>query len=96
MASHDHDPDRWRRLQAIVDAALDTPECERESLLTRSCVGDPDLRAEAAPDALGTAVRDGLVAASRQFPTLSATVDHLEHFRPGKPTPTHRIEDLSG
>ncbi|HEX6070558.1 MAG TPA: serine/threonine-protein kinase, partial [Longimicrobiaceae bacterium] len=49
MASHDHDPDpdRWRRLQAIVDAALDTPECDRESLLTRSCGGDPDLRAEA-------------------------------------------------
>jgi hypothetical protein len=54
-----------------------------------------NLRAEAAPDVLGTAVREGLEAAVKKFPTLRATVDHLEHFRPGKPTPTHRIEQLS-
>lgn len=53
-----------------------------------------NLRAEAAPSLLGTAVREGLDAAIRQFPDLSVTVDHLEHFRPGKPTPTHRIEQL--
>jgi G3E family GTPase len=54
-----------------------------------------NLRAEAAPDVLGTAVREGLAAATKKFPTLTATVDHLEHFRPGKPTPTHRIEQLT-
>ena len=54
-----------------------------------------NLRAEAAPDALGTAVREGLAATTVQFPTLVATMDHLEHFRPGKPTPTHRIEQLT-
>ena len=52
-----------------------------------------NLRAEAAPDVLGTAVREGLAAAAKKFPTLHATLDHLEHFRPGKPTPTHRIEN---
>ena len=55
-----------------------------------------NLRAEAAPDVLGAAVREGLAAAAKKFPTLEATVDHLEHFRPGKPTPTHRIELLPG
>ncbi len=54
-----------------------------------------NLRAEAAPDALGTAVREGLEATAKKFPTLKVTVDHLEHFRPGKPTPTHRIEQLT-
>jgi hypothetical protein len=54
-----------------------------------------NLRAEAAPDVLGDAVREGLAAAGKEFPGLKATVDHLEHFRPGKPTPTHRIEQLS-
>jgi hypothetical protein len=44
---------------------------------------------------LGTAVREGLIIAAKGFPTLVATVDHLEHFRPGKPVPTHRIENLS-
>lgn len=54
-----------------------------------------NLRAEAAPDVLGTAVREGLAASAMKFPELKATVDHLEHFRPGKPTPTHRIEQLT-
>ena len=54
-----------------------------------------NVRAEAAPDVLGEAVREGLAAATKKFPTLKSTVDHLEHFRPGKPTPTHRIEQLS-
>lgn len=53
-----------------------------------------NLRAEAAPDVLGAAVREGLAAAAKKFPGLTAAVDHLEHFRPGKPTPTHRIETL--
>lgn len=50
-----------------------------------------NLRAEAAPDVLGTVVREALLAAAKSCPTLIATVDHLEHFRPGKPTPTHRL-----
>jgi G3E family GTPase len=51
-----------------------------------------NLRAEAAPDLLGTVVREALVAAAKAFPTLKATLDHLEHFRPGKPSPTHRFK----
>jgi G3E family GTPase len=53
-----------------------------------------NLRAEAAPDALGTAVREALAVTARKFPTLHATLDHLEHFRPGKPTPTHRFNGV--
>ena len=51
-----------------------------------------NLRAEAAPDFLGAAVREALVETVRAFPTLDATLDHLEHFRPGKPSPTHRFK----
>jgi hypothetical protein len=54
-----------------------------------------NLRAEAAPDILGDSVLQGLAAAAEKFPDLTATVDDLEHFRPGKPVPTHRIEQLS-
>lgn len=50
-----------------------------------------NLRAEAAPEVLGAAVREGLAAAAGKFATLKATLDHLEHFRPGKPMPTHRF-----
>ncbi|MEI7729310.1 MAG: GTP-binding protein [Verrucomicrobiota bacterium] len=51
-----------------------------------------NLRAETAPDVLGTAVREALAEAAKAFPTLTATLDHLEHFRPGKPSPTHRFK----
>ncbi len=51
-----------------------------------------NLRAEASPGTLGDVVREALVATAAKFPTLQATLDHLEHFRPGKPSPTHRLE----
>ncbi len=54
-----------------------------------------NLRAEAAPDLLGAAVRSALAAAARGFPTLTATLDHLEHFRPGEPRPTHRFTSVT-
>lgn len=50
-----------------------------------------NLRAEAAPEVLAKAVRDALSSTAAAFPGLRATMDHLEHFRPGKPSPTHRF-----
>jgi G3E family GTPase len=50
-----------------------------------------NLRAEAAPARLGCAVRQALAATASGFATLAAELDHLEHFRPGKPVPTHRF-----
>jgi G3E family GTPase len=49
-----------------------------------------NLRGEGAPDLLAGAVRDSLQQVCVTFPALRATLDHEEHFRPGKPTPTHR------
>ena len=51
-----------------------------------------NLRAEAAPAFLGRAVRQSLAETASAFATLHAELDHLEHFRPGKPMPTHRFE----
>ena len=41
-------PERWRRVQEVVDAALDVPSEARGALLDRACAGDPALHAEAA------------------------------------------------
>lgn len=49
-----------------------------------------NLRAEADPASLMEAVKVGLDATTAKFFGLQATLDHEEHFRPGKPTPTHR------
>ncbi len=40
------DPARWRRIESILDLALDLPTAERSALLDKSCAGDPALRAE--------------------------------------------------
>lgn len=56
-----------------------------------------NLRAEAAPETLKAAVESAvaaLVAAGAPLAGGRARLDHLEHFRPGKPQPTHR--DLAG
>jgi G3E family GTPase len=49
-----------------------------------------NVRAETAPEALRDAVTAAVAAVSAHFAGVTARLDHLEHFRPGKPTPTHR------
>ncbi|HAM72513.1 MAG TPA: cobalamin biosynthesis protein P47K [Verrucomicrobiales bacterium] len=47
-----------------------------------------NLRAEGAPGLLEAAVRE---AAARLPAPIQSVTEHLEHFRPGRPVPTHRI-----
>ena len=49
-----------------------------------------NLRAEAAPEVLLLTVQECLQQTVASFDGVSATLDHEEHFRPGKPEPTHR------
>ncbi len=67
----------------------------RESLLDRVDGGElvVNLRAEADPDLLRTAVQDALGALVRSEEGIRATMEHLEHFRPRRPEPTHRMGD---
>src|SRR5207249_10668506 len=44
-----------------------------------------NLRAEAAPELLGTVVADSVLATATAFPGMTAVIEHLEKFRPGKP-----------
>ncbi|MDB6064726.1 MAG: Cobalamin biosynthesis protein [Pedosphaera sp.] len=49
-----------------------------------------NLRAEGAPEKLKAAVEEALAKTGRANSQLTLRLDHLEHFRPGKPQPTHR------
>jgi hypothetical protein len=49
-----------------------------------------NLRAEADPASLMDAVNAALDQVKTSFFGLQATLEHEEHFRPGKPVPTHR------
>ena len=53
-------------------------------------------RAEADPDLIREAVRAAVAALPAHFHGLSAQLDHLESFRPGKPQPTHRDVATAG
>lgn len=50
-----------------------------------------NLRAEASPETLQSAVGEALTRLGGAFPGLTPRIDHFEHFRPGKPQPTHRV-----
>jgi len=50
-----------------------------------------NLRAEAPPEVLRDSVRSAIAGLAGQFGGLAAKLEHLEHFRPGKPQPTHRF-----
>lgn len=50
-----------------------------------------NLRAEAAPERLRSALDAALSGLPAAFPGLRPHTDHVEHFRPGKPQPTHRL-----
>ncbi len=51
-----------------------------------------NIRAEVSPDILEQSLQRTLSRVRELFP-CTLTLDHLEHFRPGKPQPTHRFTD---
>ena len=51
-----------------------------------------NLRAEAAPELLREIVTESL----RALPGVEAKLEHIEAFRPGRPTPTHRFTSALG
>ena len=53
-----------------------------------------NLRAEEDPERLASALRESVAELHGQVPGLQAKLEHLEKFRPGKPTPTHRVGNL--
>jgi G3E family GTPase len=51
-----------------------------------------NIRAEADPEVLRTALNEALAAVIEAHSGVKAEVEHVEHFRPGQPVPTHREE----
>ncbi|MDA7524153.1 cobalamin biosynthesis protein P47K [Verrucomicrobia bacterium] len=52
-----------------------------------------NLRAEANPTLLKQAVIEAIQQMKTDHPEVKGTLDHVEHFRPGKPEPTHRLTE---
>jgi Ni2+-binding GTPase involved in maturation of urease and hydrogenase len=54
-----------------------------------------NLRAEAAPAMLNETLRDALAAVTHAGIGMAAQMEHVEHFRPGRPQPTHRLTTVT-
>jgi len=52
-----------------------------------------NLRAEANPTLLKQAVIEAIQQMETDHPQVKGTLDHVEHFRPGKPEPTYRLSE---
>lgn len=52
-----------------------------------------NVRAEADPDELRAAVESAVAHLTSIQPPLTVLLEHVEQFRPGRPTPTHRASD---
>lgn len=48
-------------------------------------------RAETAPEDLRSALEKGVAALRKLYPESEFKLEHAEQFRPGRPTPTHRL-----
>jgi hypothetical protein len=85
-------PDQGRDLAVLnvvqSGGTLETPYQLAEDLTGGELI--LNLRAEGEPGALKDAALDGVTDAAR-VQAVRATVEHSEHFRPGRPQPTHRM-----
>jgi serine/threonine protein kinase/Tol biopolymer transport system component len=89
------DPDRWRRLESLLDRALDLPGADRDEFLARECGDDP---------ALAEQVREILRAGERSDDMLDTVAPRLGAellgMGPAFPAPDrvgpYRIERLIG
>lgn len=77
------------RNDVVPELSLELPELVTGGQLIVNC------RAETAPEALLAAVHEALKESAATFPGLEMRVEHSEHFRPGKPQPTHRVAHLT-
>lgn len=73
----------------VPELSLELPDVIRSGQLIINC------RAEAAPENLLAALKQALTDTSQAETGLTLKLEHSEHFRPGKPQPTHRITNLA-
>jgi G3E family GTPase len=69
----------------VPELSLELPDAILSGQLIINC------RAEAAPEVLLASIQGALAEVVTQYPGLAVTLEHSEHFRPGKPQPTHRL-----
>ena len=78
------DRDRWRRMEALLDAALDLPEAERVAFLEHECGDDPSLLSEIRAMLTAAETSDSLLdtpAANVAATLLTPAPERVGHYR---------------
>ena len=78
------DPERWRRVEALLDAALDLPEAEREAFLEQECADEPSLLQEIRAMLTAAGKSDSLLdtpAANLAATLLTPPPERVGHYR---------------
>src|SRR5215831_3005993 len=68
-------PERWRRIEEIVQSALDSPLGDRSAFLDAACAGDAELRGEV--ESLLGLHKDGTYTASSGFADAMRVLEEL-------------------
>ena len=68
------DPDRWRRIESVLDAVLELDPADAAAHLVRACEGDPDLKRDI----------EALLDADRRSPDFLAVPAAASHAAPSK------------
>ena len=92
-------PDRWSRIEAALDAALQAPKAERGALLDRICRDDPELRGEVESLLLAHAESEGFLATSAESfaaPIVVAAAAREPSDRPGQIVGRYRLLEVIG
>src|SRR5262245_32223251 len=91
------DPDRWARIERLLDAVLELPPGERRAMLERECPGDPGLWAEVLEILAAGEESDPLL--DRPAPRADTVIAQITGERP-VPIPErvgpYRVERLIG
>ena len=74
-------PERWRRVERVLQAALERGPAERAALLDRECAGDPDLREEVESLLESSQPADSFLG-SNAFEDAAALLDESESGSP--------------
>jgi len=92
-------PDRWSRIEAALEAALQVPPEERPALLDRLCQDDEEVRREVESLLAAHAESEGFLATSAESfaaPIMAATAAREPADRPGQIIGRYRLLEAIG
>src|SRR5262245_28931813 len=92
-------PDRWREVEAVLDAILAGPAEQRDATLQRLCDGDADLRREVESLLAAHAESEGFLATSAESfakPFLMQAAANDPQDRPGAVVGRYRLLEQIG